>query len=242
MASKLRVFLPILSALLMPAAPAGATIVQYTDLASWTAATNTITTIGFEGLAPAGGTKDYSNTTGLVISGVQFEGFLTSSQWQLTVVDAANVSPFFNFGSGASLRGPIYDHPPANFTPYIHVVLPSMTAFSVDLMTVSPNAMSYQATLSDGSTFTIPTANRPARTFFGVTSSNPITFVDFKVLNTSPTAGTLGMLDNFAVAQADPQTPPADTPEVATLLLIGSGLIGFRVFRKRLRVLTQAHA
>lgn len=225
-------FLP-LTVLFVAGFPAHAGIVTYTDLNAWTAATTGITTITFESLAPTNGSKDYSTSTGY-INGVQFQGFENNATYDLQVVDSGLGAPYYNFGSGASLKGPSYNAPPAGFTPYIHSILPvNTTAFGVDLMTVSPNALTFQITVA-GQIFTINTGTRPNRTFFGITSDSAIAAADFAVIGTTNLAGTYGMLDNFRYG-ANAAQAQVQTPELGTLLLIGSGLIGFRMLRRSSR-------
>lgn len=211
----------------MAALPAHASLVVYTSSASWTAAVTAVTTIDFEGLAAANSSANYSTSAGITLpatTGVQFTGFLSMNSYDLSVVNPGSTSTYYNFGSGASLKGPINTNS-ANFLPYVHVKLPTnITAFSVDLMTVSPNALNYQITLANGSVFTVATSNIPTRTFFGITSDTPIGSADFAVLG-STTAN--GLMDNFSYGTT------SETSEVGTLLLIGSGLIGFRMLRPR---------
>jgi len=51
-------------------APAHGSVIYYSDLASWQSASSNITTIDFEGIAPAGNTANESG--GLMLSGVNF--------------------------------------------------------------------------------------------------------------------------------------------------------------------------
>jgi hypothetical protein len=97
-------------------------------------------------------------------------------------------------------------------------------------MTASPNGLTYQVTLNSGQVFTVNTAIRPTRTFWGVTSDTPITFADFAVLGTTNGNSTAGLMDNFRYGTT--ANTAAATPEVSTMLLIGTGLIGIRLLRK----------
>lgn len=226
----LYLFTPI--ALFVAATPVHAGLVTYADLTSWTAASNGVSTIDFEGLVVSNHFRDYSTSTGLLIDGVGFNGYLSASpSWELQVVDGTQ--SFYNFGSGASLKGPSYNAPPAGFQPYVHVTLPSnVSAFAVDLMTVSPNALTFRITLPGGNTFTTNTANIPERTFWGITSDTPIASVDLTVLGTTNGQGTYGLADNVRFGTA----APAEAAELCTMLLIGTGLLALIVLRKiRLR-------
>lgn len=234
---RLHVILPLLViALILVMAPANASTVEYTDQASWLANTSSTTAIPFTGLAPASSSVTYNTSTGLVINGVQFLGYLTATSYQLAVLDTNYVSPYFNFGS-PSVQSPTYDRAQgSNALPYIRVILPTgTTAFSTYLDTVSPNSLVYDVKLPDGSEYTVPTASRPTPTFVGVTSTSAISYVDFTVLGTTYNGGTYGLLQNFSIGTAgtaQPQVTPSDTPEAATLILIGLGLAFVRKFRR----------
>lgn len=224
-------YLSLLPALLLTALPVHAALVTYTDAASFTAASTGLTTIGFEGVAPANSYAAFNDSLGYKIDGLQFLGVSSAvPSYALRIVDSGSGSPYWNFGSGATLESPSYDRSAsATFLPYIHVNLPaSVTAFSAELMTVSPNALTYQVAVQ-GTSFSVPTAVRPNRTFFGLTSDAPISFIDFTVAGTTYNGGTFGLIDNV---QFGSELPP--TPEGATFLLIGSGLVVLRIFRKRL--------
>ncbi len=230
------------AAVILAALPASASTVTYTDPTAWASATSDTTDIDFTGLAPAGGTTDYSTPTGLVISGVDFVGdLLNTSLYQLAVMDQNYASPWWNWGAPATLMGPIYNLPAnPSFVPYIQANLPTgVTAFAVDLATLDPNALSYQITLSDGEVFTVPTNAAPSLAFFGVTTDDPITYADFTVIGMGTYSGTYGLMTNFqfgtATTQQEGPPPPGDVPEASTMLLIGSGLIGFPLLRKKIR-------
>lgn len=224
----------ISAALIISNGPAYAATVTFTDAVAWGAASSGSTTIDFSTLAPAGSFKDYSTSTGLSLSGVNFLGFLSPTAFQLGVFDSQYASPFFNFGGGAELKGPGYDSMNASFTPYIHVVLPgNVTSIAANLATVSPNGLTYSIKLSDGETFSSATGARPATTFFGLTTTAPISYVDFALSDASAGNGTSGLIKNFQFATTvSGGTPPPDVPEAATLILIGTGLMAFRGLKK----------
>ncbi|MBV8820898.1 MAG: hypothetical protein JO022_21235, partial [Acidobacteriaceae bacterium] len=206
-------------------------------LGTWTSVTTGLSNINFNGLAPVNSFKDYSNSTGLVLNGVDFVGYYQSAPtYSLIVADAGYISPYYNFGTGGSLRGPVNDRASSTaFLPYIHVILPAnVTAVATDLMTVSPNNVPFKVTLSDGESFTVQdNAVRPATTFFGVTADSPIAYIDFSLPSSSINAGTFAMLKDFSFGTASVGgasgggNDPADTPEAATMILIGTGLVTF---------------
>jgi hypothetical protein len=228
------------AALFLAVLPAQASSVVYTDPTAWGNATNGDSTITFAGIAPSGSFTNEGTSTGLTIDGVQFIGDLTATTYALNVLDQYYAAPYFNWNEPATLESPIYNLP-ANptFTPYIQVNLPAnTTAFSALLGTVSPNGLTYQVTLSDGEVFDVTTGALPNLTFFGITAANPITYADFQILNPGTFSGGYGVLTNFQFGAADTggqgQTQTPQVPEACTLILIGSGLIAMRVFRKHL--------
>jgi hypothetical protein len=219
-------------------APAFATVVTFSDITAWQNATAPgFTTITFEGLAPGG----YASfTTGLVIGdGTKFDSWPTSGS--LNVYNQTpGPSSYFNFGSGAVLAGPT-----CCVGSYINITLPRpVTSASFDIMTVGGNGISFIATLNNlvstnyTSAPTLPwSSTNPPRAFFGFTTTadTPITNI---YLSLPPSAsGIYPILDNFRYGDT-----PNDTPEACTLLLIGSGLIGMSVFRRRLRRVAAAVA
>ena len=209
----------------------GATI-TYTDETAWSSASMNLTAIGFEGLAPANSFSLYSTSAGLAVDGVQFVG-VDGGGYQLSVNDANFISPFFNWGTGAILAGPQYVS--ATVTPSIQVNLPSgVTAFGVNLMTASPNATSFSITLSDGTTQMVSTFARPQQAFFGATSDTPITSATFTLVGTIPTDNTQGLLDNFSFGAANTSgDQTGQVPETDTLIMIGTGLGGLALMKKR---------
>ena len=115
--------------------------------------------------------------------------------------------------------------------PYIQIVLPAgVTAFGLDLFTVSPNSESFQITVA-GTNYTVPTDARPTEQFWGVTSDTAISTINLTLLGTAYNGSTYALLDNFSFGTAD----LSQAPEAGTFLLIGSGLIGIAGLRKLLR-------
>jgi hypothetical protein len=101
-----------------------------------------------------------------------------------------------------------------------------VTAFSINLLS-SPYGQTY--TVSTLSTpFTVPTSSSQPPTFFGITSDTAFTSVNLAV----PAGTTYAIFDNFQWGTADVGNP---VPEAGTFLLIGTGLMGFAVFRRKTR-------
>jgi hypothetical protein len=115
--------------------------------------------------------------------------------------------------------------------PYINIVLPAnVTSLSLDLWTASSPGMTYSITV-DGNTYNVTTVGGNTETFWGITSDTPITSIQLDVPGATTSSGTEALLDNFSFGTSDLSA----APEAGTYLLIGSGLIGLVILRKRLR-------
>ncbi|MEO7145260.1 MAG: hypothetical protein ABI165_17330 [Bryobacteraceae bacterium] len=208
-------------------APVYATTLTYSSLSSFQAAANGLSTITFDNLGvPVGGTHDYSTSLGLTTgpagNQAQFVGYDGSVSANALAVD--NETAGFAFWGSVSPNAILIEHVNApNSTSYITVNLPAnTTAVGLDLMTAFSYAQTVSVTPSNGvGTFNIPTKNNPTETFWGLTTDTPIGSLQIQV----PTGTYDVVLDNFTYGQAD-------TPEVMTLILIGTGLILFRGLKK----------
>jgi hypothetical protein len=119
------------------------------------------------------------------------------------------------------------------FTPgeTIEVTLPAnVYAFSTSIQDSSTGGICVET----GSSFSrsscstdvfLPTANTAG--FIGVVSASPITTVWLG----APSGGQI-QLNNFQIGEQGPSDPP-DTPEIATMIMIGTGLISLGVMRRR---------
>ncbi len=220
--------LAAVSAGLLPAAS-----VTYADWAAWQSAAPNSTLIDFEGL-----TADfisYNTSAGLTVGGAQFVGVAENGSYRLYVVNPA-AHPDHDFGTGSVLKGPEYVD---GYSAVLQILLPDVTtAVAFDLGTYNTTASSvYTVLLDTGEQFPgISVGARPEMAFFGITSDVPFTQVDILM-----TAGaswiSAPILDNVAygVASTGGGTAgaPQETPEAATFLLVGSGLICFWRWRRR---------
>ncbi len=104
---------------------------------------------------------------------------------------------------------------------------PGVLAFGVDLQNATSSYGSTVGFTGDGVPFSYTTPSG-ASTFFGAADSSSLTG-----LTTAPQfsfSGNLAEISNFTIGTG---SDPAPTPEAATLLLIGGGLIMMRFFKKR---------
>lgn len=234
MLRKFRVLiLPALAALAWNVTPAYSTIItQYTDLASFNAATSGDTTVSLAGLAGNNYPtfQGLSAANGLSDPNVTFIG-IAGGGYALGVLDT---SGYGWTGTGDALDQTEYP----TSTYYIQVKFSApVTAFATNLFTSSPNAVSFSVTLYGASStqlaapFTAATNPQPTPAFWGVTSNTPISYADFALQGPS-SVGTNAFLDNFMYGTAQDQT---ETPEAATMLLIGSGLLGLAILGKKMR-------
>ncbi|HEV8040705.1 MAG TPA: PEP-CTERM sorting domain-containing protein [Bryobacteraceae bacterium] len=208
------IFLLTLMTLAVMATPAfAATITTYTSSASWLAATTSDQLDNFEGLAPSG-----SYVTGAFSdNGVQFIG-LSSATIGLADTSTGSFS-FANFGTGDAVF--VFGTSTAQIT-----VPTPVTAFGINLFS-APVGLNFTVTTLS-TPFNVPTSSTAPPTFFGVTSDTPFSTIDVQI----PTGGTYTFFDNFQWGTA--QTGGgSEVPEAGTFLLIGTGLVGFAVFRHR---------
>jgi hypothetical protein len=195
---------------------AQAATLQFTNLASFQANTNGLTTINFEGLAPAGNFITY--TTGLTTGGVNF-----NANNFLYVVDPAFSPDVYDWGSGSVLQGG------AGLTAAtITATLPSgITAVGSDIMSAVFPGSPFTITLSTGETFNQSSLNYPNRQFVGFTSDVAISSISFRATN------GLTLIDNFRFGRAN--TVATAVPEPFTIIgtLVG-GTAALRM-RKKLK-------
>jgi len=231
---RLRFCFSILSLLagitLMLAPGYSTTITTYSSLTSWQTATNAgYQTVPFTGLTPAGTSTTYSSATGVTADGVNFIGYNSSGLSDIQVIDTSAFS-YYNWGTGDALIQSLSRPNAGSPLPYVNIVLPAnITSLGLNLFTASPQALSYTITVA-GNQYTVPTFTQPTLAFWGITSSAPISSIQLTLAGTTYNGGSSELLDNFSFGTEEMTA----APEAGTYLLIGSGLIGFVMLRKRL--------
>ena len=206
------------------------TITTYSSLASWQAATTPgYQTVTFEGLTPPDTQTNYYSATGVTEDGVNFIGYSTTGSSDIQVVDTSAFS-WYDWGTGDALLQNLARPNSGAPLPYVDIVLPAnVTSLGLDLFTTSPQALNYTITV-DGNQYTVPTFSQPTLAFWGITSDTPISSIQLTLQGTTWNGGSNELLDNFSFGASDLTA----APEAGTYLLIGTGLIGFVMLRKRL--------
>jgi hypothetical protein len=227
-------------------APGFATVVTYSDITAWQNATAAgFTTITFDNLASINNSTSY--TTGLLIGdGTNFFGWTPNGGSLYVYNQAPGSSSWNNYGSGSVLAGPTC----CFGSPYINITLPRpVTSVGFNIMTGGSSGISFNATLNTlGSTpytsaRTLPWSYpNPTLAFFGFTTTADTPMTNIFLSLPSSASNFYPIIDNFSYGTTATDPPPADTPEVCTLLLIGLGLTGMSIFHRRLRRVAAAVA
>jgi hypothetical protein len=206
-------FLSVFTLAVMATPAYSTAITTYTSQTTWLAATTGLLTDDFEGLAPAASYTPGNFSQNLV----QFIGLSGT----IGVADTSSGPfSFSNFGT--------VDAGFASGATTVQITLPTpLTAFGINLFT-NPSTLAYTVTTLN-TPFIVPTFAQPTLAFFGVTSDTPFSTVKLQV----PSGGTYAFFDNFQFGTAQAAGDPGQVPEPGTCLLIGTGLLGLAVVRRR---------
>jgi len=217
---KLLFTLAAFAAVAIASAPARADTALFTTRAAFNGAATNLTTLTFEGIASPNSVANFPAP--LTLQGVTFSG-PSGGGLQVSVLDPGFFSPLFQFNSGAVLGG----------FGFIQVTLPAgITAIGTDLMSTNPTGSPFEVVLATGETFVVNTPLRPERGFFGITTDVAIASIRFTTLPAGPGQSPgIPLLDNFSFGQRN----AAAVPEPATLLLLGTGLVGLATRARRRR-------
>jgi len=206
------------------------TITTYSDPAIWAAATTPgYQTVTFEGLTAPLTVTNYYSASGVTADGAEFIGYTSAGVSDIQVIDTG-ISTWYNDGTGDALIQNMDRPNSSSPLPHINIVLPAnVTALGLDLWTASPAALSYTITVA-GNQYTVPTVNQNTETFWGITSDTSVSSLQLTLAGSAYNGGSNAFLDNFSFGASDLSA----APEAGTYLLIGSGLIGLVILRKRL--------
>lgn len=179
------------------------------------------TLVDFEGIVAPNSFHDYSNASGFSSNGATFVG-LYSTGYTLLIQQGGQ----YDWGTGAVLRGA-----QSMYGGYFSVTFPSSKAVGFNLMTSGPGG-SFVITMPaavGGNTYNVNTnaTQGPNPTWFGVTSDVAFTSIQIAAGGSN---SMLPLLDNFEFGTTS--AAPADTPEIATMIMIGLGLAALRAGRR----------
>ena len=202
-----------------------ATVTTYNNKAAFDSALSTLQMVDFDSLTTS--LADYSTASGLTTSGVNFVGF-NNPLIPTFFLSAYRGSGSYNWGSQTVLWMPYYVS-----TSYLQVTLPSpVTAVGFDAMTAGTPGGTFVITFTDDmnvAPIQVTTSTTVGnRTWIGFASDTPFSSFKVHTLGRGPT-GPQGLIDNFEFGNT------AETPEIATILMLGFGLIGLRFASRRLQ-------
>lgn len=233
-AAGLFMFLTICSA-------AHAGLIEYTDRSSFLADAGNTSTIGFEGIAPVGGSVDTCGS--LSLGGVQFVGAAAGGQVRcggtFVLSSSAPPSGWFDWGTGDSLGGDRFGYFQSSGTPlgYLQAFLPANTyAVGTDFWILYDTGVKSGNVLFDvwvGGTdhqFTFSADTTLTTKFEGFISTDPIDSIQYRSLGVGSNA-PYGGLDNFTLTSS--------APEPNTLILLGLS-VALAGGIRRIRILTRS--
>ncbi len=218
------------AAWMVGAGAAGASTITntFTDLTSWQNAVAGETTITFLAGSTAGGS--YTEPSSYTLDGVTFSQ--TPSTQNVTIQDTGSSAPsWYQYGIGwalFSMSSTVSNNPQITVTPSA-----GTSALSFYLATQSSYGEPVLVTFSDGSQYTLsaPSTTLPVPLFFGVTSSAPLTSLSFTLAPGDSLANSTRLI--LGDVAEGTSNPVSDTPEVATFILIGTGLAAMRLFGRK---------
>ena len=200
------------------AVPAHATVHFFSDRNAWLQAVQNITPVPLDGIAPAGGVADFSNSTGTSVAGVTFTGPTPDlANFNLAVVDPAVNPAVYDWGDGPVLRGSSPVGKERSFAyGLMRIALPSgTTAAGLDYMAVSGNVEFFIFQLSTGDRFTIKSTANPQPAFFGFICDSAV--ADIRLASSGqPLLGKISIAQ--AILPVARSNAPRDESERAALL------------------------
>jgi hypothetical protein len=229
-------------AALLAALPAfGSVLGTYEDRSTWNGLTTGIVTDDFESLGiGVGGYTIYGTGAGLTRGSVNYFG-VDGGYTMLAINPTPGAE--HDFGSGILLRTADYN---SFATQYLQMTLPDVSAVGFDLGSAFPNAVGIRIELSTGEFYIRTTQNAPALSFWGVRADAPISWIRIALTTGSGATpsqfSSIALVDNVSYGIAYTPPPPggggeegggAETPEITTLLYVGSGVCLLFLRRRR---------
>ena len=212
-----------LAILTMSVAAQAATITTYSTQSAFSNAATGITMLDFSSFAVSA--VLYNNAAGLTVGGINIFGKDGVSNYSLTVADSS-FDPHYVWGTKV-IRG-------GNSTAsdsYIQLNFAGVTAIAFHLATFWPGSP-VKLTLSSGESFTVNTATVAPATFWGFTSDTAENYVRISTIGGNGSPVVVDFQYGAAGQSGGGDDPPADTPEVMTLLTLGAGLVALRCLKR----------
>ena len=213
----------------------------YASRSGWEAATSGRTDIGFDSLGlSSGGFTSYSNSTGLSIGDVTATGFTTNTSAYFLYALNPQSAWDENFNSGTLLKGPMWYQTNGATSSYIQLTfLAGITSIGLDLATIGPRGANVRLSVDGTDLGAAVTTSTTGLTFVGFASDTAISQVRI-LLDSGTLYNTQALVDNISYGTVAGPPPGSETPETATLLLVGGGLYVIAWRRRRLNRLAEA--
>lgn len=187
---------------------ANATVVSYTDKATWTAAAG----------SPVFNTTTDSNPLATWITSIDLNGGGALSLSDMVIVAQAGTPSWATWSGGYT--GIVYD---VHFDKTITLSFSGLSGFGLEIEPAPQTSVDINVTLNDGTTFTHTVNGLGGAAFFGWTGEG----IDSLTISSSEFFA-FGNLYSVKAANA--------APEPLTLALLGTGLAGMTFVRRRKRM------
>jgi hypothetical protein len=211
----------------------------FSDRTSFNAASENLIPLTFDSVTggympPAVGTVlNVPGMAGLTVAGVNIKHYIGAGERGFYVVNANGAQPWYNWGSGAMVRGD--DAGPTGESRWVISLPVGITAVGIDLG-LSDGTGTYTVRVNGSalSGVSIAVGQRPLKSFFGYTSDTAINLIEFIAPNNVAPA-----LDNLSIGAMaatgggpEPPLPGGEVPEASTMLMVATAC----VFLSRMRM------
>lgn len=211
----------LLMAAVAATVPARAAVLTSATYNEWLTQVTSPATFDYEGAA-VGANVLYNNAGGVSGAGMQVVGITDAIYYLAGVHGTASTQTYYYYGTGAILKATDV----TTGTQRLRVnYTGAPTAIGAYVMTANPSAGSIHITVNGTATYTVST-QPSVPTWWGIAGSEPITYAEFRTF----TPGGIAMIDR--VSRGTTAESPSEIPEPATILLCGSALVAFGLWRR----------